>query len=35
MGMKNTGKRIFATALLAALVNLPLVVFAGMHVSQR
>lgn len=33
--MKNTGKRIFATAALLALVNLPLMVLAGVHVSQR
>jgi hypothetical protein len=33
--MKNTGKRIFAVAALFALVNLPLLVLAGVHVSQR
>lgn len=33
--MKNTGKRIFAAAIVVALVNLPLVVLAGVHMSQR
>jgi hypothetical protein len=33
--MKNTGKRIFAAALFVALVNVPLMVLAGVHLSQR
>lgn len=32
--MKNTGKRIFATAIVFALANLS-VVLAGVHMSQR
>lgn len=33
--MKNTGKRIFYTALLIALVNLPVIVLAGHTTSAR
>jgi hypothetical protein len=33
--MKNTGKRIFATIAFALLVSMPLIVSAGVHVSQR
>ena len=33
--MKNTGKRIFYTALLVALVNLPVIVMAGHTTSAR
>jgi hypothetical protein len=35
MRMKNTGKRIFAAALFVALANVPLMVLAGVHLSQR
>lgn len=35
IGMKNTGKRIFATVLLAALASLPFLAAAGLHYSQR
>lgn len=35
LNMKNTGKRIFATALFLALVNLPILVMAGLDVTQR
>lgn len=33
--MKNTGKRIFYTAALVLLVNLPILVIAGNTTSQR
>lgn len=33
--MKNTGKRIFAVAVVVALANVPFVVMAGVHLSQR
>lgn len=33
--MKNTGKRIFMTAVVVALVNLPVLVLAGVLTSSR
>lgn len=33
--MKNTGKRIFAAIVFAALVSLPLISLAGVLASQR
>ena len=33
--MKNTGKRIFATVMFLALVNLPFIVMAGLDVTRR
>lgn len=33
--MKNTGKRIFATALFFALANLPFLAMAGLDATRR